>query len=145
MPADAGGGLPQNSWEEVARVDYNMSDKTTMFGRYAAYHELDFDGTVNNSPYAGYNTGQKNFDQNVTWNITHVFSPNVVNTFKFIYNRLNGPVQGLGVNPAAPTLYTTGSVPALPRMASSWSSRDTPRQPPATVSPSAGRRTCISS
>ena len=112
--ADAGGGLPQNTWEEVARVDYNLSDKTTMFGRYAAYHETDFDGTVNNSPYAGYNTGQKNFDQNVTYNITHVFSPNVVNTFKFIYNRINGPVQPLGANPASPTLYTTTAVPSLP-------------------------------
>ena len=112
--ADAGGGLPQNTWQEVARVDYNISDKPTMFGRYAAYHETDFDGTVNNSPYAGYNTGQKNFDQNVTYDITHVFSPNVVNTFKFIYNRINGPVQPLGANPASPTLYTTTAVPSLP-------------------------------
>ena len=114
VAADAGGGLPQNTWMEVARVDYNMSDKTTMFGRYAAYHELDFDGTVNSSPYAGYNTGQKNFDQNVTYNLTHVFSPNVVNTFKFIYNRINGPVQGLASAPVGPTLYTTTAVPSLP-------------------------------
>ena len=71
---------PQNTWMEVARVDYNMSDTNTIFGRYASYKELDFPGTVNSSPYAGYNTGQSNYDQNVTINWTHVFSPNVVNT-----------------------------------------------------------------
>ena len=31
----------------------------------------------------------------------------MVNTFKFIYNRLNGPVQPLGTAPVGPTLYTT--------------------------------------
>src|SRR5271157_1425329 len=114
VAADAGGGLPQNTWMEVARVDYNMSDTNTIFGRYAAYHELDESGTVDNSPYAGYNTGQKQFDQNITINETHVFSPNVVNTFRFIYNRLNGPTEPLGGAPIGPTLYTTTAVPTLP-------------------------------
>jgi len=108
-PVDAGGGLPQNTWMEVARVDYNWTDKTTMFGRYASYKELDFPGTVNASPYAGYNTGQTNYDQNVTYQIEHIFSPNVVNSTHLVYNRLNGPVQPLGTNPAAPTLYTSSS------------------------------------
>ncbi len=64
VPGDAGGGLPQNTWMEVARVDYNFSQNTSLFVRYAAFNELDFPGTVNSSPYAGYNTGQTNFDQN---------------------------------------------------------------------------------
>ncbi len=38
---DAGGGAPQNTWMTVARVDYNLSDKTTMIGSYAAYNESD--------------------------------------------------------------------------------------------------------
>lgn len=113
VPADAGGGMPQNTWMEVGRIDYNLSDKTTLFGRYAAYNELDFDGTVNASPYAGYNTGQNNFDQNISLNLTHVFSPNLVNTAKIIYNRLNGPVQGLGTAPVGPTLYTSSSLPSV--------------------------------
>ncbi len=113
-PSDAGGGLPQNTWEEVARVDFNITDKTTMFGRYASYKEIDFAGTVNFSPYAGYNTGQTNYDQNFELSATHVFSPTVVDTGKFIYNRLNGPVQPLGTAPVAPTLYTAGSVPTTP-------------------------------
>jgi outer membrane receptor protein involved in Fe transport len=117
-PSDAGGGAPQNTWMEVARVDYNLSDKTTMFARYASYKELDFPGYVNSSPYAGYNTGDSNYDQNVTFNLTHVFSPTLVNTIKLDYNRLNGPVDTLGTAPVSPTLYTsssgTGSINGVP-------------------------------
>lgn len=112
VPADAGGGYPQNTWMNVFRVDYNLSDKTTMFGRYAAYNELDFPGTGSSSPYVGYNTGSTSFDQNITYSISHVFTPNLIDTFKVIYNRLNG-VQGLGSAPVGPTLYTTGGVPPL--------------------------------
>jgi hypothetical protein len=113
VPADAGGGNPENTFMDVARVDFNISDKTTLFVRYASYKELDFPGVVNSSPYAGYNTGQTNFDQNYTANLTHVFSPTLVNTLKVTFNRLDGPVQGLGTAPVGPTLYTAGSVPSV--------------------------------
>src|SRR6202012_4394521 len=33
-PADAGGGVPQNTYMTVGRVDYNLSDRTQMYGRY---------------------------------------------------------------------------------------------------------------
>jgi len=112
-PADAGGGAPQNTTMEVARIDYNFSANTTLFGRYASYKELDFPGYVNSSPYAGYNTGQTNYDQNFEVSLSHFFSPNLGNTVKAIYNRLNGPVQPLGTAPVGPTLYTTGSVPSV--------------------------------
>lgn len=105
VPSDAGGGNPQNTWMEVARVDYNISNRTSFFGRYAAYHNIDFDGVVNSSPYVGYNTGQKRFNQNYEFSLTHSFSPTVINTAKAIYNRINGPVQGLSTAPVAPTLY----------------------------------------
>jgi len=113
VPGDAGGGSPQNTWMTVARVDYNWTDKTTLFVRYAAYDELDFPGTVNASPYVGYNTGQTNFDQNVTINFSHIFGPSLVNTFKVVYNRLNGPVQGLSTAPVSPTLYIDPNVDSL--------------------------------
>jgi hypothetical protein len=113
VPTDSGGGAPQNTWMEVARVDYNLSDKTTLFGRYASYKELDFPGFVNSSPYAGYNTGQTLYDQNAEINLTHTFSGNLINTAKAIFNRLNGPVQPLGTNPVGPTLYTASSVPSV--------------------------------
>lgn len=113
VPADAGGGNPQNTIMDVARVDFNISDRTTLFVRYASYKETDFAGVVNSSPYAGYNTGQKQYDQNTTLNITHVFSPTLVNTVKVTFNRLNGPVQPLGTAPVSPTLYTASSLPSL--------------------------------
>jgi len=75
VPADAGGGSPQNTWMQVGRVDYYLSSKTTLSGRYAAYNENDFAGTVNSSPYAGYSTGQTSFDQNMIFTATHIFTP----------------------------------------------------------------------
>jgi outer membrane receptor protein involved in Fe transport len=113
VPTDAGGGLPQNTWMEVARFDYNVSANTTLFFRYAAYNELDFPGTVNLSPYVGYNTGQTNFDQNYEIGLVHFFTTNWVNSAKLTYNRLNGPYEGLGTAPVAPTLYTTTAVPTV--------------------------------
>ncbi len=112
-PGDSGGGLPQNTWLEVARVDWNISSNTQLFVRYAANNELDFAGTVNSSPYAGYNTGQTNFSQNWEFSLVHFFSPSVVNTFKASYNRLNGPVQGLSTAPIGPTLYTSSTLPSV--------------------------------
>jgi outer membrane receptor protein involved in Fe transport len=114
VPTDSGGGAPQNTWMEVARVDWNISEKTTLFVRYASYKEFDFAGYVNNSPYAGFDTGQSNYDQNYEINLNHAFSPSFLNTAKAVYNRLNGPVQPLGTAPVGPTLYVSStSVPSI--------------------------------
>ena len=114
VPSDSGGGSPQNTYSTVDRVDYNITDKTTLYGRYALYSENDFAGTINASPYLGYDTGQTNFNQNVTINLTHVFTPNFVSSTKVVYNRLT-QLQPLGVNPVSPTLYTSATaLPDLP-------------------------------
>ncbi|HEX8894809.1 MAG TPA: TonB-dependent receptor, partial [Terriglobales bacterium] len=114
VPADSGAGVPQNTYSTVARVDYNWTDKTTLYGRYALYSEDDFPGSLTFSPYVGYDTGQTFFNQSVIINLTHVFTPNVVNSLKLLYNRLTN-VQPLGTNPVGPTLYTSASgVPNLP-------------------------------
>jgi outer membrane receptor protein involved in Fe transport len=110
VPADAGGGKPQNTWDEVARVDWNISNNTTLTGRYAGFHVKYFEGTVYASPYAGYNTGENDFNQNFSFNLTHVFSPSIINTSKVIYNRLN-QLQGLSTAPVGPTLYNSSGVP----------------------------------
>src|SRR5271169_4746560 len=113
-PGDSGAGAPQNTYSTVARVDYNFSDKTTLYGRYALYSEDDFPGYVNTSPYVGYDTGQTFFNQSVIINLTHVFTPSVVNSLKFLYNRLTN-VQPLGAIPVSPTLYVSSvGVPTLP-------------------------------
>lgn len=112
-PQDAGGGTPQNTWQDVAKIDFNLSSKTTISGRYAAYHEFDYAGSVDSSPYGGYSTGQFQFDQNFAFSFSHVFSSNLVDTAKVVYNRLNGPIQGLGANPVSPTLYSAGTLPTV--------------------------------
>jgi hypothetical protein len=114
VPSDSGAGAPQNTYSTVARVDYNFSDKTTLYGRYALYSEDDFAGYVNSSPYVGYDTGQTQYNQSVLINLTHVFSPSIVNSLKVAYNRLNNK-QPLGTNPVSPTLYTSATgLPNLP-------------------------------
>lgn len=103
-PSDAGGGTPQNTWMDVTRVDYIMSDKTQIFGRYSSYKDLYFPGTVNTSPYVGFETGQTDYNQSVMVSITHSFTPTVLNSTRLVWSRLT-QVQPLGAAPVGPTLY----------------------------------------
>ena len=137
VPSDAGGGNPQNTWEEVAKVDFNLSDKTTITARYASYHEIDFAGVVSSSPYAGYNTGANQYDQNWTVSFNHVFSSSLVDTSKVVYNRLLGPVDTLGTAPIGPTLFTSSSLPTRGR-AYRWRFPDTSRTSPGNSIPFGG-------
>ena len=104
VPFDAGGGSPQNNLNNVARIDFNLSDKTTIFGRYG-FNTISFlPGTVDNSPWAGYDTGEHDRNQNFLVSISHTFSSSLLNQAKFTFNRLN-QLQGLGTQPVGPTLY----------------------------------------
>jgi outer membrane receptor protein involved in Fe transport len=105
IAGDAGGGAPQNTYSSVNRVDYNLSDKTTLYGRYAVEHQAYFPGYVSYSPYIGYDTSDELFRNNILINMTHVFTPNFVSQSKVIYNRLN-ETQPFGAAPVGPTLYT---------------------------------------
>ena len=102
VPANAGAGSPQNTYSTVSRVDYNLSDKTQMFARYALYSESDFPGSVVNSPYNGFNTGQIVFNNSAVASITHTFSPTFVSQSKLDFNRLNNdqPLSATGVVPS---------------------------------------------
>lgn len=112
FPSDSGGGAPQNTYLSVSRVDYNMSDKTQMFVRYAVSSEKDFPGTVSDSPYQGYNSPNTQFNNSVVYSVTHTFSPRWVTQTKVDFNRFNNQ-QPFGTAPASPTLYfgsaTTGT------------------------------------
>jgi hypothetical protein len=105
---DAGAGVPQNTYSMVNRVDYNFSDKTNMYVRYAYSNEADSAGTNNTSPYAGYDTGSTNRNHNGLVSLTHVFLPSLVSVSKLTVNRFNN-FQPLGAVPASPTLYFQGS------------------------------------
>jgi len=108
VPYDAGGGLPQNQYQTVARVDFNLTDKTQMYGRYALQSVNLFNGTVSTSPYQGFNSGETDFNNNGLFSVIHTFSPTWVSQSKVVFNRLNQQ-QPFAGQPAVPTLYTTST------------------------------------
>jgi hypothetical protein len=88
-PSNAGGGVPQNTYNIVGRVDYGLSDKTQMFFRYANYDEVDEKGGIFASPYSQYNVGQTFEDRAYLYSLSHVFGPSLVTNTKLSYSRLN--------------------------------------------------------
>jgi outer membrane receptor protein involved in Fe transport len=108
-PADAGGGFPQNTYDVVGRFDYNLSDRTQLYVRYAKFHEEDAIGTVDNSPYSGpsafgFDSGQTFDDHSALISLTHTVGTRLTEQTKFVFNRLSF-AQPLGANPVVPTLY----------------------------------------
>jgi hypothetical protein len=104
VPTDLGGGFPQNDASTVTRVDWNLSDKTQVYGRYALQDNITLPGTGANSPYEGFNTGTTAFNQNFLVSLTHTFSSNLVSASKIAFNRVNTG-NPLGEQPPGPTLY----------------------------------------
>jgi len=104
-PGDSGGGAPQNTLNMVHRLDFAMTNKTTMYGRYAAFKQNEFLGFVNTSPYAGFDTGQTQLNQNLLYSVTHVFSPSVVSDSKISLNRLTLQQALNSSQPVQPSIY----------------------------------------
>lgn len=88
-PTNAGGGNPQNTYNIVGRVDYNLSDKTQMFFRYVDYKEVDAAGSQFASPYSQYNVGQTFENSAYLFSGTHVFSPTLLTSTKLSFSRFN--------------------------------------------------------
>jgi outer membrane receptor protein involved in Fe transport len=108
VPADAGGGVPQNQHLLNTKIDFNMTDKTQMYFRWAVQRADQFAGSVSSSPYKGYNTGGEVYGTNMQYNLTHIFSPKFVSQTKLVYNRSRND-QPLSTNPPGPTLYLAGA------------------------------------
>ncbi|MCU1308016.1 MAG: TonB-dependent receptor [Acidobacteriaceae bacterium] len=109
---DSGGGLPQNTYFGVLRADWNVTDKTSFYARYAGDHENQFPGTVSTSPFNGFETGTNVLNQNIMLNLTHTLTPSIVSQSKFAYNRLslNQPLGAAGI---VPGLFPLNNVPFL--------------------------------
>jgi outer membrane receptor protein involved in Fe transport len=103
-PSNDGAGDPQNTYRSVERIDFNLSNKTTLSGRYAVEKDNLFPGTVSTSPYAGYDTGETDLNQNILITLTHNFTSNFLSATKLSFNRLND-LQPLSATGAHPTLY----------------------------------------
>ncbi len=104
VPSNSGAGDPQNTWFGVTKIDLNLTDKTTLYGRYAVEKSSLLAGSVGSSPYQGFDTGQDTFNNNYLLSVTHVFTPTMVTQSKVVFNRLN-LAQPLGSAPVQPTLY----------------------------------------
>jgi hypothetical protein len=88
-PFDAGGGVPQNTYNLVGRVDFNASSKNQMFFRFARYSENDFLGADGYTPYPQYNVGGISYDNSGLFSLTHYFTNNVLNNTKVSFTRFN--------------------------------------------------------
>ncbi|HXG93774.1 MAG TPA: TonB-dependent receptor [Blastocatellia bacterium] len=105
VPADVGAGSPQNSYDTVSRIDYNISDKTQVYGRYALESQDFFEGSNAFSPFAGFNTGSENFNNNFLASLTHTWSSTLVTQHKIVFNRLNNNQPLNPANPPTPTFF----------------------------------------
>ncbi|HVW85788.1 MAG TPA: carboxypeptidase regulatory-like domain-containing protein [Bryobacteraceae bacterium] len=112
VPTDAGGGFPQNTWDTFNRIDYNLSDRTQIYGRYALYSEDDQTGVLSNSPYNNYDLGETYFNHNLLLSVIHTFTPLWTSQSKVVFNRLTNLQQGLTSRGLVPTMYPniTGAV-----------------------------------
>lgn len=111
VPTDLGGGFPQNDVSTVTRIDWNINDRTQLYGRYALQDQLLFAGAVGFSPYEGFNTPASQFNQNALVSLTRTFTQSLVSTSKLAFNRINTQ-SPLGDQPAGPTLYVFENVAA---------------------------------
>jgi hypothetical protein len=103
VAGDSGGGTPVNQWISFNRVDWNLSDKTQVFGRYIQQSSDYPAGTNASSPYKGFNTGSTQKNHSLLISLTHTFSPSIASATKILGARYNNlqPLNGA----ATPTLY----------------------------------------
>lgn len=104
-PSDAGGDLPQNTYDLVGRADYNMSSKTQMFFRFGRESNVNFPGSVFNSPYPQYNVGLSIYDNSYLYSLSHSFTPNVFSNTKLSFFRDTVGNQYNGAQQNTPTLF----------------------------------------
>jgi outer membrane receptor protein involved in Fe transport len=88
-PQNAGGGLPQNTYNYIIRGDFNASSRTNMFFRFVDYKEVDQPGSAFASPYSQYDVGQTVDNQAYLFSLTHTFSPSITSSTKLSFNRFN--------------------------------------------------------
>ena len=103
-PTNLGGGVPQNTYSTAARVDYNLSNKTSLYFRYARENKNFFNGTTAFSPYTGFDTPATVLNNNFLVSLTHTFSAKLLSESKIAFNRLNNS-QPYGANPVGPGLF----------------------------------------
>lgn len=88
-PFDAGGGIPQNTYDLVGRVDYDPTDKTQMFFRGGRESSIQLLGSDTYSTYPQYDTGTTFLNQSYLFSVSHTFTPSTFISVKVSYTRFN--------------------------------------------------------
>ncbi len=101
---DAGAGAPENSWATLNRFDYTLNNKMSMYFRAADFKDLFVPGYNSLSPYAGFSTGQTDFNQNYLYSLDIAVTPNILSSSKVTFARYNQQ-QPLGSAGIVPSLY----------------------------------------
>jgi hypothetical protein len=105
-PQDAGGGIPQNTYNVTGRVDYNLGEKTQIFFRYVDYSETDLSGGNFASPYSQYNVGGTVKNQAYLLSAAHEFNPSISTITKASFSRFNTSYSYNTSLQDVPTLFT---------------------------------------
>ena len=114
VPFDAGGDVPQNTYSLVGRVDFNLSDKTTMYARIARQNLNEFNGSTSYSAYPQYDTGSTTVNSSYLFSLNHVFNPSLLNSAKFSYTRFNNATSFNTALTNTPNLFMGGTVETDP-------------------------------
>ncbi len=88
-PFDAGGGIPQNTYDLVGRVDFNLTGKTQMFFRGGRESSIQLPGSNSYSAYPQYDTGTTFLNQSYLYSLSHTFTPNLFLSVKASFTRFN--------------------------------------------------------
>jgi hypothetical protein len=93
-PVNTGGSVPQNTYNIVGRVDYNLSDRTQVFFRYADYQQNPVAGSGDSfaSPYSQFNVASADKSRAYLLSATHVFNPYLSESTKLSFSRFNAPL-----------------------------------------------------
>ena len=86
VPSDSGAGFPQNTYYLVGRVDWNATSKTQFYGRYALQKGDLLTGSVTNSPYAGYDSAQKQTNNSFLLSMIHSFNTRLTSQSKIVWS-----------------------------------------------------------
>jgi Carboxypeptidase regulatory-like domain len=106
-PVNTGGSVPQNTYNIVGRFDYNLSDRTQVFFRYANYNELDESGSAFASPYNQYNVASSALSTAYLLSGTHIFNPYLSESTKLSFSRFNAPLAYNTALQNVPTLIVS--------------------------------------
>jgi hypothetical protein len=117
-PVDAGGDGPQNTYLLVGRADYNFTDKTQLFFRFAREALFGFPGSTSggSTPYAQYDVGQTIYNNNFLLSATHTFTSNLLSNTRLSFFRVATAQQFNTALVDTPTLflYNNASVSGQP-------------------------------